>query len=172
VKTETMGRSHDSYCEICRVWWSELVFACCPGCAAPDVPGRAADQPDSIAVIDLEAVAPGLVAAAPLTAEQAIEAGLRLLEAATDALAETDPSGGPVNRMTDAQRRRAHQIACGLQDMTFWVRKDPRWPTVYYAAEIETGVGAWGATEQEALANYFAGLHEAPHSPLDVSEQP
>lgn len=114
----------------------------------------------------------GVIRANPiyLDAEAAIELGLALLESAGQWQAQQDQDAGPVNRMTRDQRWRAHVIACGLQDMTFWVHKDPRWPSHYYAVEIETGCGAWGDSDEEALRNYFNGKHDAPHEPVLASD--
>lgn len=103
--------------------------------------------------------------------EQAIEAALCLLEAASYALALDSPDEGPINRMTLDQRWRAHVAAAGLQDMTIWIHKDPRWPGYHYAIEVETGVGAWGKTEREAMDNYWAGRLDRPHDPVTPTSE-
>lgn len=99
-----------------------------------------------------------------VTAEQAVEAGLALLEEAWRGWAANRADDeGPVNRMSHDQRWRAHVAACSLTDSTFWVREDEQRPGYYVATEVETGTSAWGHTAQEAMQNYYAArFHEPP----------
>src|SRR5215510_8841618 len=60
-------------------------------------------------------------------------------------------------------RRRLLTLACSVNDYVFWVYKKPQADDMgpdpshqmYYAEEIETGIGALGVTAREALDNYF-----------------
>lgn len=129
-----------------------------PGCPEDAVAGLEAGDPPKDGTI--------WAAMVYLTANEAVEAGLALLDAAWRGWAETRPDGeGPVNRMSDEQRWRAHVAACSVTDMTFWVRKDGDHPGYYEATEVETGVSAWGVTEREAMDNYFRRKHERPPAP-------
>jgi hypothetical protein len=101
-----------------------------------------------------------------VTIDQAVELGLALLEAAAQQAANLDEDAGPTNRMTLDQRWRAHVIASGLQDSTFWVHKDPRWPNHFFCIECETGCGAWGETPDEAMRNYLDGNFDRPPDTL------
>jgi hypothetical protein len=90
-----------------------------------------------------------------LTADQAIETALLLLESAARWRAEQNPEGPPTGPVADDDPRRweLHVNACSISDMTFWVRKGD---DGYTATEVETGVTAAPApTEREALENYW-----------------
>lgn len=60
-------------------------------------------------------------------------------------------------------RYELHRLACSFDDYTFWVRRraqnddlgtEPS-DQMYYALEVETGIGAWGVTAREALDRYW-----------------
>lgn len=61
--------------------------------------------------------------------------------------------------LPDVLRWRVMVLGCSVEDMNFWVRRDPaesssvEW---FIATEIETGCEANGVTPREALDNYFA----------------
>lgn len=91
-----------------------------------------------------------------LTAEQAVDVALQLLDAAS-AGNQTDawPPAGPVAADDHERRWRLHVHACSIEDSTFWVE---RRGGLYKATEVETGVtGALGMSAEIALRNYFAG---------------
>ena len=92
-----------------------------------------------------------------LTAEQAVEVALQLLDAAALGRAIADPEGPPKGPTDDRdQRWRLHVHAASIEDMTFWVEGVEG--VGFKATEVETGVtGAIAATEREALDNYFDG---------------
>ena len=56
-------------------------------------------------------------------------------------------------------RWRVMVLGSSVQDMNFWVRRDPAEPGCqwYIATEIETGTDAHGVSAREALDNYFSG---------------
>lgn len=91
-----------------------------------------------------------------LTAEQAVDVALQLLDAAaTGRQTGTWPPAGPVASDDHERRWKLHVHACSIDDSTFWVeRHDGGWK----ATEVETGVtGAIADTVEAAMANYFAG---------------
>lgn len=91
-------------------------------------------------------------AAVYLTAGQAVEAALLLLDAAQRSRWDED---GPPKGPTDdrEQRWRLHVHACSVEDMTFWVERDGE---LYRATEVETGVsGPWRAGAEAALDAYW-----------------
>lgn len=55
-------------------------------------------------------------------------------------------------------RWRVMVLGCSVEDMNFWVRRDPDEPGCewYVATEIETGCDANGVSPRDALDNYFA----------------
>lgn len=59
--------------------------------------------------------------------------------------------------LPDALRWRVMVLGCTVEDMNFWVRRDPAEPNVewYIATEIETGCDVHGVSAREALNNYF-----------------
>lgn len=54
-------------------------------------------------------------------------------------------------------RWRVMVLGCSVEDMNFWVRRDPDSPGVewFIATEIETGGETNGVTAREAMNNYF-----------------
>lgn len=94
-----------------------------------------------------------------LTAEQAVDAALTLLDAAAMWRANQDtddgPPSGPVDDADHDRRWQLHVHASSVADCTFWVEHtDQGWK----ATEVETGVtGALAHSSEEAMANYFAG---------------
>lgn len=94
-----------------------------------------------------------------LTADQAVDVALQLLDAASRWRAEQDVEGPPVGPVLDDdhdRRWRLHVHACSIEDCTFWVE---RHDGGFKATEVETGVtGAIGGSVEEAMANYFAGV--------------
>jgi hypothetical protein len=93
-----------------------------------------------------------------LTAEQAVDAALVLLDAAAKWRAEQSPDGPPAGPVADDdhdRRWRLHVHAASIADCTFWVeRHGEGWK----ATEVETGVtGALGSSVEQAIAHYFAG---------------
>lgn len=93
-----------------------------------------------------------------LTAEQAVDAALMLLDAAARWRVEQDPEGppgGPVADDDHDRRWKLHVHAASIADCTFWVeRHGDGWK----ATEVETGVtSAIGGSVEEAMAHYFAG---------------
>ena len=122
-----------------------------PGCPA-----------DAAALIDVgEPPVHNIVMANPvyLTAEQAVDAALALLDAAAMWHCNQDgddgPPSGPVAATDHERRVRLHVHASSVHDCTFWVeRHEEGWK----ATEIETGVtGAPSTTVEAAMGNYFAG---------------
>ena len=91
-----------------------------------------------------------------LTADQAVEVALQLLDAATAGRQTgTWPPAGPVAAGDHERRWRLHVHACSIEDSTFWVE---RRGDLYKATEVETGVtGAVASSSREALNNYFEG---------------
>lgn len=60
-------------------------------------------------------------------------------------------------------RDRLHVLACSTADFTFWIERraqpddlslEPK-DQMWYAQEVETGIGAWGVTPREAVDAYF-----------------
>lgn len=91
-----------------------------------------------------------------LTAEQAVDAALTLLDAAAMWRNCDDESPtGPVSADDHERRWRLHVHACSIEDCTFWVeRHGDGWK----ATEVETGVtGALAPSPDKAMAHYFAG---------------
>jgi hypothetical protein len=93
-----------------------------------------------------------------LTAEQAVEVALQLLDAAAAWRAEQSPGWPPVGPVADDdhdRRWKLHVHACSIVDSTFWVE---RHDGGYKATEVETGVtGAIADSTEAAMENYFAG---------------
>lgn len=95
-----------------------------------------------------------------LTAEQAVDVALVLLDAAARWRAaevpdDDGPPRGPVADDDHGRRWDLHRHASSIADCTFWVeRHEDGWK----ATEVETGVtGALGCSVEEAMGNYFAG---------------
>lgn len=90
-----------------------------------------------------------------LTADQAVEAALLLLESAAQWRAEQVEFEGPVGPVADDDERRwdLHVAACSINDMTFWVRKTEEG---YTATEVESGcTSAPAETARGAMDNYW-----------------
>ena len=107
-----------------------------------------------------------------LTAEQAVDTALVLLDAAAKWRAEQSPDWPPVGPVADDdhdRRWKLHVHAASIADCTFWVeRHGGGWK----ATEVETGVtGALGSSVEQALAHYFAG-HVWGDTPDPVSASP
>jgi hypothetical protein len=121
----------------------------------PDAPA------DAVALVEaghLDHEHPGetVADAAYLTAEQAVEAALILLESAERWRCEQRPEDAPRGPTDDRELRwRLHVCACSIEDMTFWVE---RVGSGWRATEVETGVSGQPAfTEREAMENYWRG---------------
>lgn len=94
-----------------------------------------------------------------LTAEQAVDAALTLLDAAAmwrcNQESDDGPPTGPVSDDDHDRRWRLHVHACSVTDSTFWVE---RHCGGWKATEVETGVtGPLARSVEEAMAHYFAG---------------
>lgn len=92
-----------------------------------------------------------------LTAEQAVDAALALLDAATawrDQQGRDQAPCGPVDEADENRRWRLHVHAASVNDCTFWIQRHGEG---WKATEIETGVtGAPANSAEAAMANYFA----------------
>ncbi len=98
-----------------------------------------------------------------LTAEQAVDAALTLLDAAAMWRCNQDgPDGPPSGAVSDDdhdRRWRLHVHAASVHDCTFWVERfwDETHGEQWKATEVETGVtGAPGADAEDAILRYFA----------------
>lgn len=94
-----------------------------------------------------------------LTAVQAVDVALTLLDAAAMWRANQDtddgPPSGPVDDADHDRRWQLHVHAASVADCTFWVEQCSNG---WKATEVETGVtGALGKSIEDAMANYFAG---------------
>lgn len=95
-----------------------------------------------------------------LTAEQAVDAALTLLDAATawrcNQERDDDSPSGPVDDSDHDRRWQLHVHASSIHDCTFWIQ---RHGDDWTATEVETGVtGALANSYKAAMSNYFDGL--------------
>lgn len=96
-----------------------------------------------------------------LTAEEAVDMALFLLDQAARGRAEAAPDDAmPQGCVADDdhdRRWKLHVHACALSDHTFWVEKTENG---WRATEVETGVSAAeGVTAREALHNYWERIY-------------
>jgi hypothetical protein len=118
----------------------------------------------------------GAIVAEPiyLTADEAVDVALQLLDAAADWRAHTQedhgPPQGPVLHDDEERRWKLHVAACAIEDWTVWVQRDGR---EWKATEVETGVTyAPGITPQDALLNLVHSRLPSDYEPAERSAAP